>query len=157
MSKITKNTQKKDFDINCDVISLTFKDAGLIKTEILNNIEEKLTYQLVGAVVAEEKYQNGLTHFHVWIKTHNKRKYTMKELDSYGGCHGHYQPVRQTPLKNLAYVIKDNNYVSTKSSNLDALIKQAIISYSYTNQKTFIEAALRNDSLPPVNYKKKDE
>lgn len=113
--KLNSASTGKTFDINCDIVTLTFKDVGKEKDDILDRIVNTLHGELFGALVAEEHYANGLKHFHVWIKSKHVRLWTMKELDYIGGTHGHYLPVRQTPLKNLEYCMKEGNYIKTES------------------------------------------
>lgn len=123
---------KKEFEIHCDVVSLTYKHVGLEKDDIMLRVNNLLNDgSLVGAAVAEEKYANGAKHYHVWIKTREKRYWTMKSLDYIGGTHGHYLPIRETPYKNLAYVLKDNNFVITSANNFKEVCSKAVESYGF--------------------------
>lgn len=123
---------KRTFDINCDVVSLTYKHVGLDKDDIMARINNTFNDGgLFGAAVAQEKYSNGKIHYHVWIKSKAKRYWTMKTLDYLGGTHGHYMPVRSTPLKNLAYILKDNDFVITSANDFKALCVKAVESFGF--------------------------
>lgn len=126
------SSTKRVFEIHCDVISLTYKHVGLDKHDIMSRVNNQLTDgSLFGAAVAEEKYSNGGIHYHVWIKTNEKRFWTMKTLDYLGGTHGFYTPVRSTPYKNLAYVLKDNNFIITSANNFKEICCKAVESYGF--------------------------
>lgn len=130
--KVSKKTTQKPFDIHCDVISLTYKHVGLDKDDIMSRVNNYLNSgDLFGAAVAEEHYANGLKHFHVWIKTKQPRYWTMKTLDYLGGTHGFYTAVRSTPYKNLAYVLKDNNFVITSANDFKTVCCKAVDAYGF--------------------------
>lgn len=125
-------SQKKTFDIHSDVISLTYKHVGLEKDDIMARINNTVNDgDLFGAAVAEERYSNGSKHYHVWIKTKKQRFWTMKTLDYLGGTHGFYTAVRSTPYKNLAYVLKDNNFVLTSANDFKNICCQAVETYGF--------------------------
>lgn len=123
---------KRAFEIHADCISLTYKHVGLDKHDIMSRINNQLfDGSLFGAAVSEEKYPNGGIHYHVWIKTKEKRFWTMKTLDYLGGTHGFYTPVRSTPYKNLAYVLKDKNYIITSANDFEEICCQAVEMYGF--------------------------
>ena len=118
---------KKKFTIFNDVIMLTYPDVGQKPKDILTRIEKLNGFK--GGVVAFEIGDEGHPHFHCWAQFHSHRVFTKEVLDVIGGIHGNYVPIRKTPFKALAYIIKDNNYIV--SEGFEEIVKNAIVKYSY--------------------------
>lgn len=63
-------------------------------------------------VLGRERYpQSGKFHYHAHIVFDVRVVLRMSQLDELGGIHGHYQPIRSTPLVQLKYCIKDNDFL----------------------------------------------
>lgn len=114
--------QKMAFDLNAARIFLTYPSKRT-PGDILDDIK---TYpNVVMAIVATETYATGGKHYHVYVETLVKTRWTMRQLDSIGGVHGHYKRVELTPRKVIAYCVKDNDYM-------------------YWPQSTFVKKVIRN-------------
>lgn len=113
------------FSIHCQAVMLTYPFQDLTKAEVLERIVSRV-HDLNGAVVGEEMSDTGYHHFHVYAECTSKRLWTMKELDYFGGLHGHYQPVRENYMTALAYCIKDGNFVKGGTQRFDSAVKEAI-------------------------------
>lgn len=104
---------KVAFDINTTEVFMTYPDAGHSAQDILERICRTHTYFRHNAkmMVARETYKNGGYHFHCYVSTPVKHRWTMQQLDLIGDIHGHYKRVTETPNKLIAYLAKDNDYV----------------------------------------------
>lgn len=148
----TKQVKKKAFKMRAMHSILTYKDVGLSKEEILERCST--VPHLFGAAVAAEKYKKGDNHFHVFLATTKPPSLGMTELDTIGGVHGNYMPVKITPKKALAYVIKDGNYCATETEPFETYIQSALASYAYRSAGDVFFAAFTapNGRLPPRNF-----
>ncbi len=128
--------ERKVFSASSAIIYCTYPYYEFSKEEILENCKRCLHWHSAGCVLkapsvvdyivcAEEKYVSGKKHYHLLVQVTFKHVWTMKLLDSFGGVHGHYQPVRKTPERCLSYVVKDNSYVFY-SRDGDELFKKKI-------------------------------
>lgn len=159
---------KKVFTLDCPTLLLTFKDVGLSKEDIMKNIVDYCKVHLRGAlrvIVSQELYQNGGKHFHVFIDTcHINKSWTLKELDAFGGVHGHYSPIRKTVKKVIAYVVKDGVYCSHKhgffgdNPTIIEDIEDAVLTYAYESPHykfaEFLRMNKTGDTIKPRNFKK---
>lgn len=144
--------KKKPFKMGMKNAILTYKDVGLSKEDIL--LRCLTVPNLFGAAVAKEKYGKGEFHFHVFLATTKQVSLGLPELDTIGGVHGNYMPVQQTPMKALAYVIKNNDYCATESVAFEEYIQSALASYAYRAPSDVFFAAYTSPTgrLPPRNF-----
>jgi len=146
----------KGFSIFATTIMLTYKDAGKSKEDILETTKALLSNNhglpmYFGIAVSEEKYKNGNKHFHVWIQANSRTKFTMAELDKIGSIHGHYQEVKTTPKKALAYILKDGQYVlSGGQGGFTEFAEDAV--KTYTGQNT-VDGILKRLDEPDMGIR----
>lgn len=154
---------KQQFDINTNAVLMTFKDAGLSKAAIIQNVLKVVENKGPMIAVGREPYKNNNGyHYHVWVLTTVKHRWTMKELDSVGGIHGNYKRITETPRKCLAYIVKDGDFSVWPEQYMKHEVQQAINIYAYQNAQYKMNAMLKNladekediADLKPRNFKK---
>lgn len=113
-----KESTGGNFDIADKLLLLTWPLTELTKEQVYENI--MATNDIKFLAVAKEEHENGLDHIHAYVEFVRRRITTSLEMDAWGGKHGHYKRIDQTPLKALAYVVKDKNYITTDYRECEA-------------------------------------
>ena len=118
----------KKFDINTHELFITYPKKRQAK-EILDDFVSQP--YVCSVIVGTETYKSGKEHYHVFVRTIVKVKWTGPLLDTIGGIHGHYMRVKETPKKVIAYIVKDNNYICTQQTQEE--INESIQTYAYSS------------------------
>ncbi len=137
--------KKKVFTMNAYKVMITYTFAGLSKERILKNIKNMFNEGSM-AIVAEEQYAEGGTHFHVYIETTKRTRYTTSLIKAIGAISGHIVEVTHRHRQMIAYVVKDNDYVCWPLG-CEAQIATSVMSYGH--RRTF--GAIQ--SMKPSNFK----
>ncbi len=121
---------------------MTFKTKKT-SMQISTWIDAHHRQNLYGYAIGEETSKTGYHHFHIYILWMRKTKLTMRELDAIGGIHGHYKPIRVTPMKALAYCTKDGKNIFGGPCG-QALKAQAKAARAREAEKLFLTAMYGN-------------
>lgn len=135
---------KKTFTMNAFRVMITYTYNGCDKERILKNAKGLLPDAT--CIVAEEQYQEGGTHFHVYIETQTRTKYSTSLITSIGSISGHIVEVKIRPQQMIAYVCKDDNYVFYPVGT-EYTIAMACKSYAH------VRNMLEESSFKPKNFK----
>lgn len=109
---MTQNTVKSKFSLNGQNFFLTFPQNDTDAQLAMDRLKQSIGDDLVCAIIAQEKHQDGHNHLHIYFKT-NKRIQTTKNtyFNYIADKQGNYQTCRK-PIDVINYISKTGNYIT---------------------------------------------
>jgi len=152
----TQTQSKNVFSIHAKNFFFTWPQNDFDKQLALENIKHLFGDSLDGAVVCQEKHQDGTDHLHAIVTCKNAKKFLgqtgLRKLDQLTGKHGNYQTARNW-RKVLQYVCKDGNYIA---HNLDVeVVLRALASKRGVSWETTAKEIIEKKMDLEMLYKEK--
>lgn len=124
-SQNAASVSKKTFRFQAKSLYCTYPQCAAKKEDVLQKIVDKWSPNVVFAVVAEEKHQDGSPHLHVLVKFRSQISSSSATFaDFLTGSHGNYQSARNISHV-WKYVTKDGCYAVHGDVPIDVTTSEA--------------------------------